>query len=582
MKKALTIAILGLVLLGTIAIIPQRASAATSSDWTVLDIDLTKVSKVPGNIVYPVKFGTKYGRAGHTIELITGEGLRITSEYGADTLIIGVTGFLPVPECKIIIRAKFESTADESGSTYFWFHYGGTITTAKALGGPTLAIQKSSTGRVMCYIDSSAYVKNTTTDYYDGKVHTITIDYSAIKHKYNLSIDGNVVLSNVQEYNIPDDTYPVNFILSTMYIQPFITVDGYTQTFTLVEVKQVIKRSTITVLPKRVIGLSFDEIVNTTIGWSSFDDLDKFNVTSDLKAVGGKATLFTHLGTAQTPSVAWPSKDSTVYTVSFHEYYDLTTLTQTAAEENITKAFTNYYNKYGRYPGVWCALSNGINSSHIKYTWSNYQSLARNYLFAFLFKEDLFTQTPYGVNTIDDYMSNYFDSGAVNTIAFTAYTHDVNTTTGDYKTSVSGWKTFYNWTKKYDYKIVDLETFYSILKNQVNAYFDIQKNENGVIEFVAHTNGAPAYVNVNFHGSNIKVVDLTTGKEVKWYEGSVEFWVEDGHTYKVYSLLQEAINTGISLVNIYITFFIVMMVLAIVLSFGKSAMNSVTKAVSKI
>jgi len=134
-------------------------------------------------------------------------------------------------------------------------------------------------------------------------------------------------------------------------------------------------------------------------------------------------------------------------------------------------------------------------------------------------------------------------------------------------------------------KVIELSekhTFYLLDSEIGEQSINIYKSGDAI--YIETTGYGKAKIHLeNIFGTNAIIVkDVTTGSTVNWEKGSIIFTAIAGHKYKIFKSLDYAIETGISLVNIYITFFIVMMVLAIVLSFGKSAMNSVTKAVSKI
>lgn len=344
--------------------------------------------------------------------------------------------------------------------------------------------------------------------------HITTLDNSSI------NLWAPATYYDVQELPYPALSWPF------AYIQTSVSYATYVDTY-LKYLKQEIPRYTITAVPRNnIMPFGFD------------GPHDYFTYTKKgmeyLNQSGFNATLFFDNGSAY----KWYTNktyqqiyrnyvDNLSWEVGIHFNEALTTLSWANATKAIDTEVGYVKAVFGRYPTTWCSLRNSDNLTHAVYIYPRYRAYWRN-------SHNMLDALP-NIGGIQNETWDFWQIAMEHGFVYPAFIHHT-----DLKVNDAWGLSYANFTKFVDTmknNSVIFTTYVNYIKtnmNQIDFYATNIEQTDTLIKFTAHTNGARAYIDVDFpHNANVKVIDLTTNKEVKWQPGSVAFWVENGHTYLV-------------------------------------------------
>ncbi|RLF42578.1 MAG: hypothetical protein DRN17_07625, partial [Thermoplasmata archaeon] len=297
----------------------------------------------------------------------------------------------------------------------------------------------------------------------------------------------------------------------------------------LYELKQTIPRYTITALPRNNLqAFGFDK----PCPWNTVQNGFKY-----LDEKGYRATIFFDIN-AEWASNATVKQylqnyiNNKSWEVGIHYTHHLTDGYDSLASvyENMTKEYNQVKDNFSA-PLTFCSLGNRDNVTHAQYAYSNLGMLWRNA------KGSGIKSIP-NIGGLNDNHWHFWDIASQHGFVYPCFAHETDLDPAiDYSISWSKFTTWVDRAKEHGIQIIPFAEYYYINANQHDFYAtNIQKGD-GYLKFTAHTNSYKAYVDVAYTPTaNTIVKDLTTGKIINWQKGSVQFWVEDGHTYEIYNI----------------------------------------------
>ncbi len=237
---------------------------------------------------------------------------------------------------------------------------------------------------------------------------------------------------------------------------------------------------------------------------------------------------------------------------------------------NATALMTTEYNEVTNIIGVapesWCSMADDDNVSHAIYAWNNFRMYWRNG------NTSLHAIPNVGGLNLNTW--HFWDIASQHGFVFPVFVHNASFVHESARDCIdyTNFTKFVDRAKQNGLKIVPFIDYFKINLNQVDFYATNIERGDCYLKFTAHTNGAVAYVDVAFpYTINVKVYDETAHKYIDWKSGCVQFWVEDGHTYKVYYVIHKSMtHKSIDILSILIPIIVpVGVVWLIVLYFKK-------------
>ena len=391
---------------------------------------------------------------------------------------------------------------------------------------------------------------------YEGIIPLI-VEWNGVNKTVHITLANNNTVSIWQDStysevrNLP---YPE---LSGTYVCLSTLVSSDMHTY-LYELKQTIPHYTITVIPRNNLqAYGFD-------GPHNYSTVH--NGMEYLKSKGYRATLFFDINAEwRTNTTIKKYYQDLVanhsWEVGIHYSKKLTTLTLAAAEENMTSEYNTVKNDFGVAPISWASLNGKDNVTHAQYAYNNFKMIWRN-------AKGSGNHGIINIGGLKDEYWHFWDVASQHGFVHPTFTHETDLEPAiDYSISWSNFTTWVDRAKEHGIQIIPFAEYYYINANQHDFYATNIQRGDGYMKFTAHTNGYKAYVDVAYTPTaNTIVKDLTTGKIINWEKGSVQFWVEDGHTYEIIDTMKQAINISIDWTYAIVNAMIPIAIFAVLLS----------------
>ncbi|MHC1755120.1 MAG: hypothetical protein AB9861_06755 [Methanosarcina sp.] len=217
--------------------------------------------------------------------------------------------------------------------------------------------------------------------------------------------------------------------------------------------------------------------------------------------------------------------------VGIHYTKELNSLPLEEAYRVMDEEYLYVYEKIGQKPTSWCCLRNRDNITHAIYAYENLGMTWRNGDAAIHAEKD--------VGGLADGTWEWWEPASRAGMSYPVFSHQLDVEPA-IKYSISRSK-FRNWVDNYHSNNMTIVSFYEynkIGRNTYDASFENLQYSEELLAFDAHTNGAPALVNVNITaGNSTQVYDTTLDMSLDYeteQDRSITFRVEDKHNYKVY------------------------------------------------
>ncbi len=187
--------------------------------------------------------------------------------------------------------------------------------------------------------------------------------------------------------------------------------------------------------------------------------------------------------------------------------------------------------KFGYAPSSWCSLQNADNITHAIWAYENLGMIWRN--------GNSGVDALPNVGNLDNATWSWWNDSLKSGIIHPTFTHRTDIELAiPYSIDFSKFIEWVNSYKSINYEVVGFYQWWEINNNAYTAHFDNIYTDDDSCRFTAYTNGEKTYVNVDLPAqTHTKVVDQSVG-EIKWTEntdGSISFYVQDGHTYTITS-----------------------------------------------
>jgi hypothetical protein len=184
----------------------------------------------------------------------------------------------------------------------------------------------------------------------------------------------------------------------------------------------------------------------------------------------------------------------------------------------------------GFIPTSWCSFQNLDDVKFADWAYKNLNMVWRN---------GSSTHSLPNVGTLDNDTWPWWNKALSSRIIHPCFTHktDIEPST-PYSIDYSKFIKWVDSYKNIDYEITGFNKWWEINNNTLNATFDDIYADGSKCDFIAHTNGEKALVNLDICSTkkHKRVFDVSSNREVRWVENgdmSMNFYVENGHEYRI-------------------------------------------------
>jgi hypothetical protein len=218
--------------------------------------------------------------------------------------------------------------------------------------------------------------------------------------------------------------------------------------------------------------------------------------------------------------------------VGIHFSKELNSLTDAEAYNTIDTEYEYVFEKIGKKPTSWCSLRNSDSIIHAIYAYNKYGMYWRN--------GDSGVETEEIIGNLDDDTWPWWELASNAGMTHPVFTHQTDKEPAiKYSISPSKLETWVNNCYSNNVSIVPFYDYSLITRNSHDAYFENISSDRNLTKFDAHTNGFKSLIDVNVNAeNNIRIYDNTTNNYLDFKveaDKSITFWVENNHTYNVYS-----------------------------------------------
>jgi len=210
-----------------------------------------------------------------------------------------------------------------------------------------------------------------------------------------------------------------------------------------------------------------------------------------------------------------------------HFSRELALMPEEGAKALMIKEVQDISSKF-RKPFSWACLRNNDNVFLSRFLFDKYGILWRNGAGGI--------QSEPNIGNLDDDNWDWWNSASAAGLIFPCFTHKTDADPAErYSISFSKFTKWVDNFLSHDIKIIGFAEWWGIQANSLSAFFDEIRREDTSFEFVAHTNGYRAWVNVVVNpGNTHRVRDLTSSKDIVFLDnrdGSLSFFTENLHKY---------------------------------------------------
>jgi hypothetical protein len=247
---------------------------------------------------------------------------------------------------------------------------------------------------------------------------------------------------------------------------------------------------------------------------------------------GGKGTIWadvTSLGADPADTVKPLLADG--WELGIHFSTSLTSSNLTTANATIDSETATVAAAYGQAPTSWCSLQNGDNATHAAYAYTSKGMIWRN------------GRTGGGefsnIANLQNSTYPFWADASAAGITTRTFTHEIDVDPA-IAYSIDPAK-FNDWVDNYTTNNMTISPFinwYKTGENTNSATFTESIDHSAILKFTAHTNGYPAFVEIDHpYNATHYITNSTVNATVPFEEspdGNMQFYVSDGITYIVF------------------------------------------------
>jgi hypothetical protein len=215
-----------------------------------------------------------------------------------------------------------------------------------------------------------------------------------------------------------------------------------------------------------------------------------------------------------------------------HFSKELNKLTLNDAHNLMKEEYDLVKNKIGCKPITWCSLRNSDNINHSIFAYNEFGMIWRNG------ESGVHAEKLGGIGNLDDFTWQWWKLLSRAGMIHPVFTHRTDEQPAE-QWSIS-YTNFTEWQNNYEKLHINTMPFgkwWKINSNTYDASFENITSKENTVMFTAKTNGYDSLINIKIKPNDTaEIYDLTAQKNVSWelyQDGSIIFWVEDGHNYSV-------------------------------------------------